>query len=75
MAGGDFDVVPLGFATESFTFTMFEGISCTFFAEQVFMLPVVIVRRAILARNIEIQLDVDELILKASASKPLMDLR
>jgi hypothetical protein len=37
---------------------MIEGIACTFFAEQVFMLPVVILRRAIPARNIEIPLDI-----------------
>jgi hypothetical protein len=51
-----FDAVPLVFATVSFTFTMFEGISCTFLAEQVFMLPLVITRRVIPSRNIEIPL-------------------
>jgi hypothetical protein len=57
-----FDAVPLAFATESFTFTMFEGISCTFLAEQVFMLQNAARQKS-------------ELILQASASKPLMDLR
>jgi hypothetical protein len=38
---------------------MIEGISCTFFAEQVFMLPVVIVKRTTPRRNIKIPLDVE----------------
>ena len=52
-----FDVVPLGFATGSFTFAMFVCISCTFLAEQLFMLPLVILKRTTPARNIKIGLD------------------
>ena len=48
-----------GRSAGSFTFTIVAGISCTFFAFQLFMLPVVIFKRTTPRLTVKIQLDME----------------